>query len=136
MKIIKRDGSEVPFDRTKIEKAIEKANKSVPVNERLIPCVIKEIAATIEVMSERAGTVPTVENVQDQVIYAIMARGAYVLANNYIIYRYTHQLMRQKNTIDDKILAILQLKSQVAMEENSNKNPVIVSTQQARYLAI
>ena len=58
-----------------------------------------------------------------------MSAGAYVLANNYIIYRYTHALQRQKNTTDDKISAILQLKSQAAMEENSNKNPTIVSTQ-------
>ena len=58
-----------------------------------------------------------------------MRAGAYVLANNYIIYRYTHALQRQKNTTDDKISAILQLKSQAAMEENSNKNPTIVSTQ-------
>ncbi len=58
-----------------------------------------------------------------------MAHHAYVLANNYIVYRYEHQLKRQKNTTDDKILSILQLKSQEAMEENANKNPTIVSTQ-------
>ena len=129
MRILKRDGVEVEFDRKKIERAIEKANKSVTANERLSEDVIKDIALEIEKECSAAGTIPTVESVQDKVIYAIMSAGAYVLANNYIIYRYTHALQRQKNTTDDKISAILQLKSQAAMEENSNKNPTIVSTQ-------
>lgn len=129
MRILKRDGVEAEFDRKKIERAIEKANKSVTANERLSEDVIKDIALKIEQDCSAAGTIPTVESVQDNVIYAIMSAGAYVLANNYIIYRYTHALQRQKNTTDDKISAILQLKSQAAMEENSNKNPTIVSTQ-------
>lgn len=129
MRILKRDGVETEFDRKKIERAIEKANKSVTANERLSEDVIKDIALKIEQDCSAAGTIPTVESVQDKVIYAIMSAGAYVLANNYIIYRYTHALQRQKNTTDDKISAILQLKSQAAMEENSNKNPTIVSTQ-------
>lgn len=129
MRILKRDGVEAEFDRKKIERAIEKANKSVTANERLSEDVIKNIALKIEQDCSAAGTIPTVESVQDKVIYAIMSAGAYVLANNYIIYRYTHALQRQKNTTDDKISAILQLKSQAAMEENSNKNPTIVSTQ-------
>lgn len=129
MRILKRDGVEVEFDHKKIERAIEKANKSVTANERLSEDVIKDIALEIEKECSAAGTIPTVESVQDKVIYAIMSAGAYVLANNYIIYRYTHALQRQKNTTDDKISAILQLKSQAAMEENSNKNPTIVSTQ-------
>lgn len=129
MRILKRDGVEVEFDHKKIERAIEKANKSVTANERLSEDVIKDIALKIEQECSAAGTIPTVESVQDKVIYAIMGAGAYVLANNYIIYRYTHALQRQKNTTDDKISAILQLKSQAAMEENSNKNPTIVSTQ-------
>ena len=129
MRILKRDGVEAEFDRKKIERAIEKANKSVTANERLSEDVIKDIALKIEQDCSAAGTIPTVESVQDKVIYAIMNAGAYVLANNYIIYRYTHALQRQKNTTDDKISAILQLKSQAAMEENSNKNPTIVSTQ-------
>nr|WP_207736863.1 anaerobic ribonucleoside-triphosphate reductase [Butyricicoccus faecihominis] len=129
VRILKRDGVEAEFDRKKIERAIEKANKSVTANERLSEDVIKDIALKIEQDCSAAGTIPTVESVQDKVIYAIMSAGAYVLANNYIIYRYTHALQRQKNTTDDKISAILQLKSQAAMEENSNKNPTIVSTQ-------
>ena len=129
MRILKRDGVEAEFDRKKIERAIEKANKSVTANERLSEDVIKDIALKIEQDCSAAGTIPTVESVQDKVIYAIMSAGAYVLANNYIIYRYTHALQRQKNTTDDKISAILQLKSQAAMEENSIKIPTIVSTQ-------
>lgn len=129
MRILKRDGVEAEFDRKKIERAIEKANKSVTANERLSEDVIEDIALKIEQDCSAAGIIPTVESVQDKVIYAIMSAGAYVLANNYIIYRYTHALQRQKNTTDDKISAILQLKSQAAMEENSNKNPTIVSTQ-------
>ncbi len=121
MRILKRDGVEAEFDRKKIERAIEKANKSVTANERLSEDVIKDIALKIEQDCSAAGTIPTVESVQDKVIYAIMSAGAYVLANNYIIYRYTHALQRQKNTTDDKISAILQLKSQAAMEETRIK---------------
>lgn len=129
MKIMKRDGSEATFDRAKIEKAIEKANASVIEKDRLPHSTIQAIASSIEAECKKSGNIPTVESVQDKVIYELMAHHAYVLANNYIVYRYEHQLKRQKNTTDDKILSILQLKSQEAMEENANKNPTIVSTQ-------
>ena len=129
MKILKRDGSEVDFDYTKIERAIEKANGSVMPKDRLPQETIQVIASNIESECKASGNIPTVESVQDKVVYAIMAHGAYVLANNYITYRYSHALQRQKNTTDDQIMSILQLKSQAAMEENSNKNPTIVSTQ-------
>lgn len=129
MKILKRDGSEVDFDYTKIERAIEKANGSVMPKDRLPQETIQAIASNIESECKASGNIPTVESVQDKVVYAIMAHGAYVLANNYITYRYSHALQRQKNTTDDQIMSILQLKSQAAMEENSNKNPTIVSTQ-------
>ena len=129
MKIMKRDGSEATFDRAKIEKAIEKANASVIEKDRLPHSTIQAIASSIEAECKKSGNIPTVESVQDKVVYELMAHHAYVLANNYIVYRYEHQLKRQKNTTDDKILSILQLKSQEAMEENANKNPTIVSTQ-------
>ena len=104
MKILKRDGSEVDFDYTKIERAIEKANGSVMPKDRLPQETIQVIASNIESECKASGNIPTVESVQDKVVYAIMAHGAYVLANNYITYRYSHALQRQKNTTDDQIL--------------------------------
>ena len=129
MKIRKRSGIEVDFDRTRIENAIEKANGSVSLHERLSDEVIKEIALNIEQQCATEGHTPSVEEVQDKVVFSIMEHGAYRLANNYITYRYEHQLLRQANSTDDKISALLDLNNEEAKEENANKNPTIVSTQ-------
>lgn len=129
MKIRKRSGIEVDFDRTRIENAIEKANGSVSLNERLSDEVIKEIALNIERQCATEGHTPSVEEVQDKVVFSIMEHGAYRLSNNYITYRYEHQLLRQANSTDDKISALLNLNNEEAKEENANKNPTIVSTQ-------
>ena len=129
MKIRKRSGVEVDFDRTRIEHAIEKANGSVSLNERLSEEAIKEIALKIEQQCIEEKHTPSVEEVQDKVVFSIMEHGAYRLANNYITYRYEHQLLRQANSTDDKISALLELNNQDAQEENANKNPTIVSTQ-------
>ena len=129
LKIRKRSGEEVLFDRSKIERAIEKANASVSIPERLDRDIIAGIALSIENACSNMKTLPTVESVQDMVEYAIAKAGAYRLAKNYAVYRYQHELMRKANTTDDKILAILHRSSADAKEENSNKNPDIVSTQ-------
>lgn len=130
MKIAKRDGRIVDFDESKIENAIKKANLSVKENQRIpentIPLMLKNI---VDKCNFHSSTSIGVEDIQDIVENEIMAFGFYEVAKNYITYRYTHNLMRQKNTTDDKILSIAALTDQEAKEENSNKNPVINSTQ-------
>lgn len=129
MVIMKRSGAEVPFDLTKIENAIRKANRSVTPEERLQESDIHEIALDIERQCAVMTSIPTVEGIQDLVIFGIMAAGKYRLALSYTTYRYQHELRRKENTTDAKILAILRRTSQEAREENSNKNVDIVSTQ-------
>lgn len=129
MVIMKRSGAEVPFDTTKIENAIRKANRSVAPEDRLQESNIHEIALDIERQCVAMTSIPTVEGIQDLVIFGIMAAGKYRLALSYTTYRYQHELRRKENTTDAKILAILRRTSQEAREENSNKNVDIVSTQ-------
>ena len=129
MKIIKRNGSEVDFDPKKIENAILKANKSVSPAEMVTAEVAAEIAANIEKEYSGASTPPTVESVQDRVVVDIMKHGAYQLANNYITYRYEHELLRKENSTDAKILSIVDCNNAEAKTENSNKNPEIISVQ-------
>ncbi len=129
MKIRKRSGTEVEFDRQKIEHAIEKANASVGASERLNEEKISAIALEIENKCREQSSIPTVEGVQDMVVFAIMEAGAFRLATNYITYRYQHELRRKENTTDKKIMAILSRSSVDAKEENSNKDPEIASTQ-------
>ena len=93
LKIRKRSGEEVLFDRSKIERAIEKANASVSIPERLDRDIIAGIALSIENACSNMKTIPTVESVQDMVEYAIAKAGAYRLAKNYAVYRYQHELM-------------------------------------------
>ncbi len=127
MLIRKRNGEEVQFDRTKIEKAIAKANKSVSASERLNETQIRNIALEIEKESLSSRMIPSVESVQDSVIIKIMERGKYRLALSYCTYRTQHDLRRKENTTDAKVMALLQRNSAEAQEENSNKNPTIVS---------
>ena len=129
MKIRKRNGIEVEFDFAKIENAIKKANESVAVSERLPEEIIHVIAKGIEAQCEASGGVPTVESVQDMVEIELMTHKAYRLAKNYTTYRYQHELQRKANTTDEKILAIVNRTSAETKEENSNKNPDIVSVQ-------
>ena len=129
MKIRKRNGIEVEFDSAKIENAIKKANESVAVNERLPEETIHAIAKGIEAQCEASGGVPSVEGVQDMVEIELMTHKAYRLAKNYTTYRYQHELQRKANTTDEKILAIVNRTSAETKEENSNKNPDIVSVQ-------
>mgnify|MGYP001082572731 FL=1 len=129
MKIIKRNGSEVAFDITKIIVAITKANDSVEEVDRMTPVQIQRIAESVVLSCERLGRSPSVEEVQDMVEKQIMAHGAFEVAKNYITYRYTRTLVRQSNTTDDKILSLIECNNEEAKQENSNKNPVVNSTQ-------
>lgn len=128
MKIIKRNGSEVEFDITKIIAAITRANEAVDYRTRMTPVQIQRIAESVVLNCEQLGRSPAVEEVQDMVEHQIMAHGAFEVAKAYITYRYTRSLVRQSNTTDDKILSLIEYNNEEAKQENSNKNPVINST--------
>ena len=129
MKIIKRNGSEAEFDITKIISAVSKANLNVDESCRMTAVQIKRIAESVVLSCEQLGRSPAVEEVQDMVEHQIMAHGAFEVAKAYITYRYTRNLIRQSNTTDDKILSLIECNNEEAKQENSNKNPVINSTQ-------
>ncbi len=129
MKIIKRNGSEVDFDVTKIVRALGKANEAVEENVRMTPLQIQRIAESVVLSCENLGHSPSVEEIQDMVEHQIMAHGAFEVAKAYITYRYTRTLVRQSNTTDDKILSLIECNNEEAKQENSNKNPVVNSTQ-------
>ena len=129
MKIIKRNGSEVAFDITKIIVAITKANDSVEEVDRMTSVQIQRIAESVELQCQKIGRAPTVEEIQDMVEHYIMAHGAFEVAKHYITYRYTRSLVRKSNTTDDKILSLIECNNEEAKQENSNKNPVVNSTQ-------
>ena len=127
--VIKRNGIEVPFERTKIITAIRKANTAVDEGARLTTGQITDIAGTVEEQCGQMGGTATVEDIQDLVERQLMERGAYDLARSYITYRYSRALARQSNTTDEKILSLINRSNEEAKQENSNKNPVINSTQ-------
>ena len=129
MKIIKRNGAEVPFDIQKIERAVTKANNSVAEADRMTPVQIGRIAESVELQCQKMNRAPTVEEIQDMVEHHIMAHGAFEVAKHYITYRYTRSLVRRANTTDDKILSLIECNNEEAKQENSNKNPVVNSTQ-------
>ena len=129
MKIIKRNGAEVGFDITKIIIAITKANEAVEEVDRMTPVQIQRIAESVELQCQKMNRAPTVEEIQDMVEHYIMAHGAFEVAKHYITYRYTRSLVRKSNTTDDKILSLIECNNEEAKQENSNKNPVVNSTQ-------
>ncbi len=129
MKIIKRNGAEQLFDIQKIVTAIKKANAAVPEACRMTDMQIKRISESAVNACEKLGRAPSVEEVQDIVEHQIMAHGAYEVAKAYITYRYTRMLVRQSNTTDDKILSLIECNNEEAKQENSNKNPIVNSTQ-------
>ena len=126
MKVIKRDGREVNYDRNKIIIAIQKANDEVPFNEKISDEKIHGIVASIEKLG--AGTLQ-VEEIQDIIEQKLMAERKFVLAKTYIIYRYQREMVRKSNTTDESILGLIQQTNKYAMEENSNKNAAVASTQ-------
>ena len=129
MKIIKRNGSEMPFDSSKIYSAISRANAQVEETDRITPEEIQVITDKVTEYCIQLDRAPGVEEVQDQVEHELMAHGAFALAKCYITYRYTRALVRQSNTTDDKILSLIECSNEEAKQENANKNPVINSTQ-------
>ena len=129
MKIIKRNGAEVGFDITKIIIAITKANESVEEVDRMTPVQIQRIAESVDLQCQKMNRAPTVEEIQDMVEHYIMAHGAFEVAKHYITYHYTRSLVRKSNTTDDKILSLIECNNEEAKQENSNKNPVVNSTQ-------
>ena len=129
MNVIKRNGAEVEFDIDKIIHAIQGANRQVPEKKRMTEVQIRRIAESVTVACDDLGRSPVVEEIQDFVEQAIMQHGAYEVAKQYITYRYTRSLVRQSNTTDDKILSLIECNNEEAKQENSNKNPVINSTQ-------
>ena len=129
MKIIKRNGSEMPFDNQKIYSAISRANAQVEETDRITPEEIEAITERVTEYCKQLDRAPDVEEVQDQVEHELMVHGAFVLAKCYITYRYTRALVRQSNTTDDRILSLIECSNEEAKQENANKNPVINSTQ-------
>ena len=129
MRIIKRNGAEENFNEDKIRIAITKANESVAEDDRMTDLQIKRITESVVISCEALGRAPTVEEIQDLVEKKIMAHGAFEVAKNYITYRYTRSLVRKSNTTDDKILSLIECNNEEAKQENSNKNPVVNSTQ-------
>ena len=129
MKIIKRNGSEVQFDESKIIAAITRANAAISEDCQMTARQIERIAERVVLACESLGHSPSVEEVQDLVERQIMAHGAFEVAKAYITYRYTRTLVRQSNTTDDKILSLIECNNEEAKQENSNKNPIVNSTQ-------
>ena len=129
MKIIKRNGSEVAFDLQKIINAIKAANKEVLPDERLSKREVKFASRNVKDQCAAAGHTVTVEEIQDLVEDQLMALDHFSVARKYIIYRYVQNLKRHKNTTDDKILSLIESNNEEVKQENSNKNPSVVSVQ-------
>ncbi len=129
MKVIKRNGAEVSFDITKILSAITRANETIDAEKRMTSTQVRRIAESVELACRELSRSPSVEEIQDLVEYQIMAHGAFEVAKNYVTYRYTRSLVRRSNTTDDRILSLIECCNEEAKQENSNKNPVVNSTQ-------
>ena len=126
MKVIKRDGRAVDYNREKIVTAIEKANNEVKPKERVTKEEIKEITKYIEELDKKR---ILVEDIQDIIEEQLMDRKKFELAKKYMIYRYTRALVRKQNTTDESILGLIKNQNKELLEENSNKNAVLASTQ-------
>ena len=126
MKVIKRDGSTVNFDRAKIAGAIRKANEAVEEEDRVTEEQIEDVVSSI---AQKHKTRLLVEDIQDMVEEKLMSFGKFELAKAYIIYRYERALVRKANTTDESILSLIRNDNKDVMEENSNKNARVASTQ-------
>ena len=129
MKIIKRNGTEVPFDITKIIVAVSKANESVDEKLRLSRDQITAIAAAVTDRCQKLSRAVNVEEVQDMVENELMDIQAHDVARHYITYRYVQNLKRQTNTTDERILSLIECNNEEVKQENSNKNPTVNSVQ-------
>ena len=126
MKVIKRDGNIVDYDRSKIVRAIEKANAEVAPDERLSKDRIDAVIDRIEALKRPR---MLVEDIQDLVEQGLVEENKFHLAKTYIIYRYNRALVRKANTTDESILSLLRNENKELAEENSNKNTMIAATQ-------
>lgn len=129
MNVIKRDGTEVPFEVNKIINAIYKANEDCTESERIGADAIADIAGGVAAQCVAMTHAPNVEDIQELVETALMRYGAFDLAKAYIRYRYEHALRRKGNSIDGAILGIVNYKNEEVKQENSNKNPRVLPTQ-------
>ncbi len=129
MKIIKRSGTEVPFDLEKITNAVIKANESVTDVERMTPEQVAVISANMKTICEGMDRALGVEEIQDLVENQIMNQRAFAVARNYITYRYKRALIRKANSTDQQILSLLEYDNEEVKQENSNKNPAVNSVQ-------
>ena len=129
MKLIKRNGSEVTFDREKISAAVRAANLAVDEKYRISDVDIENIALVVENTCLALGRSVGVEEVQDLVEREIMKLGAFDLAKAYITYRYKRELVRKSNTTDDKIMSLIECNNEEVKQENANKNPTVNSVQ-------
>ena len=129
MKIIKRSGQEVIFDKEKIVAAVRKANKEIVESERISEVEIVGIAGAVEEECLKMGRSAHVEEVQDMVENRLMDMKAFVLARKYITYRYSRALVRKSNTTDAQILTLIECNNEEVKQENSNKNPTVNSVQ-------
>ena len=129
MKVIKRNGSEIEFDSDKITEAIRKANNEAEEKDRLSDSAIRFITSLVVGDCYKYGRAVSVEEIQESVETHLMESGAYEVAKLYIRYRYNHNLRRTQNTTDAAILSLIEQENEEVKQENSNKNPTIVSTQ-------
>lgn len=129
MRIIKRSGTEVVFDITKIVAAVEKANKEVVETDRLTSEQIKEIAKKVTLTCSSMNRTFSVEEIQDLVENEIMEAQAFEVARKYITYRYKRALVRKANSTDEQILSLIECNNEEVKQENSNKNPIVNSVQ-------
>ena len=129
MKIIKRNGAEVPFDITKIITAVTKASDSVGGQDRLTREQITQIAAAVTDQCQHLNRAVSVEEVQDMVENQLMDIQAHDVARHYITYRYVQSLKRQTNTTDERILSLIECQNEEVKQENANKNPTVNSVQ-------
>ena len=129
MKIIKRNGAEVPFDITKIITAVTKASDSVGGQDRLTREQITQIAAAVTDQCQQLNRAGSVEEVQDLVENQLMDIQAHDVARHYITYRYVQSLKRQTNTTDERILSLIECQNEEVKQENANKNPTVNSVQ-------
>ena len=129
MKIIKRNGTEVTFDLSKIINAITKANNEVSEDNRLSEEQIQYISKKVTALAGDLNRAVSVEEIQDFVENQIMDQKAYAVARKYITYRYTRELVRRANTTDAQILTLIECNNEEVKQENSNKNPTVNSVQ-------
>ena len=128
MKIIKRNGSEMDFDVSKIANAITKASNACE-SASLTDEQIKDISEYVEYKCTKMNRAVSVEEIQDMVENQIMATGAFEIARRYVRYRYQRTLVRKSNSTDNRILSLIECNNEEVKQENSNKNPTVNSVQ-------